>query len=162
FFLAGATTGLAWWTKYSGWLPLAIGLAGLVPWCVFKPASSDGAAGFPSHSARLAVAISKWAAVALIAFFVWAPWLWLLQAKGGYAAVRANHSGYYVTGFSGWYDSLVQQGLKLRELDGWPALHAPVFAVLACLVLICVQNRRSTWHVLFENRLLLLAMPIAL
>ncbi|MEO8498224.1 MAG: glycosyltransferase family 39 protein, partial [Planctomycetota bacterium] len=28
--LAGLLTGLAWWTKYNGWLPLAVGFGGLV------------------------------------------------------------------------------------------------------------------------------------
>ena len=32
---AGATTGLAWWTKYNGWLPLAISLSGLMAWSMF-------------------------------------------------------------------------------------------------------------------------------
>ena len=33
---AGMTTGLAWWTKYNGWLPLAIGLSGAIPWVSFS------------------------------------------------------------------------------------------------------------------------------
>lgn len=30
------TTGLAWWTKYNGWLPLAIALSGTIPWLWFR------------------------------------------------------------------------------------------------------------------------------
>ncbi|MGH7200188.1 MAG: ArnT family glycosyltransferase, partial [Planctomycetaceae bacterium] len=33
---AGVATGLAWWTKYNGWLPLAIGAAGLVASLVLR------------------------------------------------------------------------------------------------------------------------------
>ena len=41
-FAAGLATGLAWWTKYNGWLPLAVGLAGLIPWVlVHKHLASD-------------------------------------------------------------------------------------------------------------------------
>src|SRR5260370_742397 len=47
-FVAGVATGLAWWTKYNGWLSLAIGLAGLIPWRLL------GAAPVPGRRPRVA------------------------------------------------------------------------------------------------------------
>jgi dolichyl-phosphate-mannose-protein mannosyltransferase len=158
-FAAGISTGLAWWTKYNGWLPLAIGMAGLVPWRLF---GGDFAARTMPRLAQnlrpLAISVAQWSLVAGLALLIWSPYLWSLQAKGGYSAVAANHRG-YVVGLTGWWRSLTEQAGKLGELDGWPSLHAPLVAILVCLCFQRFSTRRSTWNLLNDNRLALFALP---
>lgn len=96
--LAGFFTGLAWWTKYNGWLPLVIGLAGGGLWQILTP-------GVDRQIVRV---IRSWTLIALIAFLVWSPVLWGLQSQGGYASVAANHRG-YVVGVKGWAQSALRQ-----------------------------------------------------
>ncbi|MBM4074284.1 MAG: glycosyltransferase family 39 protein, partial [Planctomycetes bacterium] len=96
--LAGLFTGLAWWTKYNGWLPLAISLSGGAAWQLFLPRTER----------RVLQFIGQWLTIAAIAFVVWSPVLWSLQSKGGYAAVAANHRQ-YVVGLSGWKNSALRQ-----------------------------------------------------
>ena len=46
----GIATGLAWWTKYNGWLPLAITGAGLAWWCLRgRTAIREGRGSPPSR-----------------------------------------------------------------------------------------------------------------
>ncbi len=119
--LAGLLTGLAWWTKYNGWLPLAVGFGGLV-------------VGFAIHTSFRKRALQKigfLAGIAAIAFAVWSPYLRELQAYGGYAEVAANHRQYLV-GFAGWWSSLLRQHANLAELDGWASCIAVGGSLLLC------------------------------
>ncbi len=161
-FVAGIAAGLAWWTKYNGWLPLAIGLAGLVPWSIFgaDPSPLLTPRAVPNLRA-LAGLLVRWAFVAGVAVAIWSPFLLSLEARGGYAAVAANHRGYLV-GLSGWWDSLTQQAGKLAALDGWLSFCAPLAAILACLCFQRFSTGRSTWNLLGTNRLVLVGLPVAL
>jgi 4-amino-4-deoxy-L-arabinose transferase-like glycosyltransferase len=77
---AGFFTGLAWWTKYNGWLPLAIGAAALpLLWWL------AGRRQLPWWLAGLM------AAAAVVAL-VWSPYYLSLQASGGYGPIAANHA----------------------------------------------------------------------
>ncbi|SFI75485.1 phospholipid carrier-dependent glycosyltransferase [Planctomicrobium piriforme] len=102
--LAGAcvATALAWWTKYNGWLPLAILGAGAGGWIVFSR---------PDRTSSVQT-LFRWGLVAVGAFLLWFPCLNDLQQYGGYAAVSANHAG-YVVGLSGWIPS----ALRHLEVD---------------------------------------------
>jgi dolichyl-phosphate-mannose-protein mannosyltransferase len=92
--LGGAACGIAWWTKYSGWLPLAIvGSAVVVSGMVERQ-------GWREVARRL----GHWLVAVAVALAVWSPWLWELQGTGGYQAVAANHRG-YVVGWAGWWES---------------------------------------------------------
>ncbi len=106
---AALLTAAAWWTKYNGWLPLAILGAGLSGWVVFER---------PKRSEALP-RIGLFAVIAVGAFLFWLPCLWGLQEFGGYAAVAKNHAG-YVVGLDGWWDSFVLhwqiQGYNLHLL----------------------------------------------
>ena len=130
---AGLATGLAWWTKYNGWLPLAVGLAGLLPWL------ARGRARGTSAIRPLAV----WLAVALVAAAVWSPVGLQIEreSEGGYADVARNHAR-YVVGIRGWWDSLTRQVSNLRALDGWPT-----WAGIALAVILAGAGAegRSTW-----------------
>jgi hypothetical protein len=151
---AGLSTGLSWWTKYNGWLPLAICLAGLIPWRLACGGRGTGAAYATSVDQRpLARSLGIWAVMALLAFLGWAPCLWNLEAKGGYAAVARNHRGYLI-GLSGWWHSLTVQAAKLRHLDGWLSCSALVVVLVATILSVCLLKRRCTWNVLLEHPLI--------
>src|SRR5262245_12703777 len=159
---SAAATGLAWWTKYNGWLPLAIGLAAVVPWNVWTAWAAVCKRPGPGWNVSVyvrsaALSIAKWGVVALLAFLIWSPWLWSLQDKGGYQAVMANHRG-YVVGLAGWSDSVSRQATKLARLDGWPSLHGPLLAGLVCLLYARYSTGRSTWNVVHRNRPALVAL----
>jgi hypothetical protein len=167
---AGLFTALAWWTKYSGWLPLAIGGAGTIPWCIFrnvhaapkadfgrrsstqgnslpKPGSTSRDPGSPERAPDpgLFQSLARWGIIATIAFAAWSPWLAELQSKGGYAAIRANHSRYLV-GVDGWLESLATQCRNLTALEGTAGQHAPLAALLVAIVWRVVGDRRFTWN----------------
>lgn len=107
----GGATALAWWTKYSGWLPLAISAAGLAAWIVWER---------PERT-RVLRALRTWGVATLTAVLLWLPYLQMLQPRGGYAAVAANHRS-YVVGWSGWLSGLMQQYANLSFLEGFITL----------------------------------------
>lgn len=100
---AGITTGLAWWTKYNGWLSMAISLSGLIAWSLFAQRDER-------HFLRR---LSLWAIAAATAIAVWSPYL--LTLPHGYAEVARNH-GQYVGGFDGWW---VRAFRQLQSLAFW-------------------------------------------
>ena len=105
--LAGLATTVAWWTKYNGWLPLAIALGGIVFWMWRDPAAR----------ANVKKSLSVVSVMIATAVLGWLPFLWSLQAfPGGYSSVSANHASYLV-GFPGWFTSFTQQLQTLREMD---------------------------------------------
>jgi dolichyl-phosphate-mannose-protein mannosyltransferase len=119
--LGGAAGGIAWWTKYSGWLPLAIvGSAVLVSGVVERQ-------GWREVARRL----GHWLVAVAVALAVWSPWLWELQGKGGYQAVAANHRG-YVVGWEGWWESAGWQVSNLSAWDGWQVM--VILAVVLCKI----------------------------
>ena len=106
--LSGLFTGLAWATKYSGWLPLAIILTGGIAWQSTKT----------SQERRPATTALRWLIVAGVAFAVWSPVLISLQKQGGYAAVLANHRQ-YVVGLTGWSRAAIRQLTNAGLYDDW-------------------------------------------
>jgi len=112
---AGITTGFAWWTKYNGWLPLAISLSGLLAWSLL--ARRDERHVF--HRLGL------WSVAATTALVVWSPY-WL-SLPNGYAEVARNHSQ-YVVGFAGWWNGATQQ------IDAWKALPSVVASFFCCFL----------------------------
>ena len=106
--LAGLFTGLAWWTKYNGWLPLAVGLAGGIAWQL----------ALPRADRCLLVMWKRWIVVAGLAFLVWSPVLLGLQRHGGYAAVAANHRQ-YVNGWKQWGAAAERQLEHVGVYDNW-------------------------------------------
>lgn len=117
---AGLATALAWWTKYTGWLPLAIAAAGSAAWLLFdrrvpfdKGAGGVGNLGHPSNAKRVAKLLTV---TALAAFAAWSPVLWGLQPYGGYSAVAENHRG-YLEPFA-WPTNLWEQAGNLAAQSG--------------------------------------------
>ena len=119
-FGAAIFTAVAWWTKYNGWLPLAITGAGLGGWIVFhRPPIKE-----------IIPRIAIWLLIAALAFLLWTPCLWQLQRFGGYSAVAENHAG-YVVGWRGWAESLIHQ-FEVQQFFSIP--YASLGYVLSALV----------------------------
>lgn len=106
--LAAVFTGFAWWTKYNGWLPLAIGLAGGVLWLIILPASTR----------QIPSVLIRWCLVAGLSWLIWAPVISGLQDRGGYASVAANHRQYLV-GTNGWTKSCLSQAWHVGVYENW-------------------------------------------
>ncbi len=104
--LAGFFTGLAWSTKYNGWLPLAVGLAGGTVSQFQKSASLAG----------LLTLARRWLAVACVSGLVWSPVLLGLQRHGGYRVVAANHHQ-YVGRIDDWGTTAVRQLQNIGTYD---------------------------------------------
>lgn len=94
--ITGVLTAIAWWLKYSGWLPLAILLVG---GAVFQCLVRSEERRWKAWSIATVVAV-------LTAGVLWLPVLSDCQAVGGYSAVAANHRG-YIMGWSHWWGNLV-------------------------------------------------------
>ena len=134
--LAGLFTGLAWWTKYNGWLPLAIGLSGGTAWQLFLPRTERNLRQFAT----------RWMLIALTAFVIWTPVLWGLQKHGGYAAVAANHRQ-YVESLEWWPENAARQLQFVGRYDNW--LGASVELIEARQIQI---NNRAMAAEALENR----------
>lgn len=150
---AGLLTAAAWWTKYNGWLPLAILGAGLMGWLIFTAAgrrsltSSSGAEknrskkiqskkskttapsvnAEPSGSQRLLL----WGVMIAVASVVWFPYLSSLQPIGGYSSVAENHRG-YITGLSGWWESAARHLTVDHFYSRWSTAIGLLFAIGLC------------------------------
>ncbi len=162
---AGAMTSLAWWTKYTGWLPLAIALAGLIPWKLLGDMKASVAGELPrlsmrSRTIQLLWCLLRWSLAALIAFAFWSGWLMSLEKKGGYSAVAANHRG-YVTGLAEWTAQFKEQVRKLTLLDGIPTGCSLLAACAVSIVVLRREDRRFTWNVLLSNDVVFFVLPVA-
>lgn len=129
-FGAGAFAALAWWTKYNGWLTLAvIGGGWLVAFVVATFRKRDAGLVVPIPSALL-----RWTGIALAAVALWSPVWKGLAPVGGYAAVAKNHAGYFV-GLGGWLTSLIQQIAAQQTALGWTTLLGAALAFGSAAVL---------------------------
>lgn len=129
--LGGVLTGLAWWTKYNGWLPLAISSAGLIAWQTERVLLARHGSGVSAGLKQAVREWLRWLAVAGVAALVWSPVWWSLQERGGYTAVAANHRQYLV-GISGWWDGLCRQAAAQQFLSGWTDCLGLGLALLLC------------------------------
>jgi hypothetical protein len=106
--IAGIACGVGWWTKYTGWLPLAIVFSGTILWWLWLGRKTVSAG-------RTAAILTTMLAVSIATF---APWWWQLQPDGGYSAVAANHAS-YLTGFSGWIRNMATHLAIQFQQDGF-------------------------------------------
>jgi len=183
---AGLLAGLAWSTKYNGWLTLAVTGSGtaaallaprvirsLVPKLPLGNAlaaklqlggSPDArrdrkSTNFKSQISdlRLGPAAIRWGLTAAIAGVIF--WVFVLRdlaPLGGYAAVAKNHAGYYV-GLGGWWSGFLRQAEAHDLLMGWPTC---VGIAVAFLVAAACEAGRPT--VVRWSRLILLAVAAML
>ena len=128
---AGLATAAGWWTKYTGWRPLAIAVTGIVA----VPATGRRPhPGWTTWLKRLA-AITAITAITISPLFV------LLQDTGGYTAVTDNHAR-YVVGLAGWFESAVSQA---NHMAAFESLLTVAGVALACC-LSTTRPERFTWN----------------
>ncbi|MCA9058936.1 MAG: glycosyltransferase family 39 protein, partial [Planctomycetaceae bacterium] len=132
---AGFCCGLAWWTKYTGWLPLAVVGSGSMVWWFWK---GRRRIRFVSLC-RLQLTM---AATTLITF---SPWWMALQDVGGLSAVSQNQAG-YVSGFSVWTSQLATQLANQKLLDGRFGHIALLAGMLIAGVWRWKKAAGSTWN----------------
>lgn len=119
---AGVATGLAWATKYNGWLPLAIAASGGVGWAVFERP--------PARTLLRASLGAAAMAIMAIAIFAWA----ISSLPVEYGEIAANHRQYF-GGLSGWGEALLRQALSLCALDGLPTRMSLAGALLLVMAM---------------------------
>jgi dolichyl-phosphate-mannose-protein mannosyltransferase len=107
--IAGGCAGLAWCTKYNGWLALAITGSGTLAWLVVSRESLKTAG----------ICLAIWGATVLFAAAIFQfVVLRDLAGHGGYSAVAANHAQYFV-GPGEWWTSFRHELAAHRQIDGW-------------------------------------------
>jgi hypothetical protein len=111
--------GLAWWTKYNGWLPLAI-LAAALPllWMLLRVPRSQAVRW-----------IGQFAVTAVIAAAVWSPYFLSLQSHGGYGPIATNHEK-YIVGLSGWLNSASRHLASQHVMESYASWLAPAVALM--------------------------------
>jgi dolichyl-phosphate-mannose-protein mannosyltransferase len=176
--LAGLLACLAWWTKYNGWLALAISGSGLIVWLLI-----DRGTGFepvprrpddlPHGSETRATlrGLLRWLLVAAIAFGGWLPYLLSLSAHGGYAAVAANHARYFV-GLDGWWQGLLRQAANLQHIESWWSALGQLAAVVLTVIVWRlsghlpreqnVSPRQQRWIIIAINLIAAAVLAVAL
>ncbi|MDA0282033.1 MAG: glycosyltransferase family 39 protein [Planctomycetota bacterium] len=146
--MAGFATGLAWATKYNGWLPIAIALSGAIVAWLLQPRINrqpeiETRRDPDKDSTRLSSILLCLAVLILAAAAIWSPVWWDLQPTGGYSRVADNHQN-YVTGFAEWWPAAVRHEVVQRHYAGWPTLLSGWLAVAAAAFVLRVE--RSTWN----------------
>ncbi|MDX1965909.1 MAG: glycosyltransferase family 39 protein [Planctomycetaceae bacterium] len=118
--MAGVFTALAWWTKYNGWLPIAIAFSGGLCDALLT-----------THRQRDWLRLARvLATMTGAAFVLWSPVLWDCQVVGGYAAVAANHRG-YLQGWSAWWGNWLRQNGNMSWYCGVPTIASWLAAAYA-------------------------------
>jgi 4-amino-4-deoxy-L-arabinose transferase-like glycosyltransferase len=144
----GATTALAWNTKYNGWMPAAIGLAATVVYALRgRWIAAPAADPFPAPARGLAC-FAVAAVLAVVGFLPW--WAYVESAfPGGYAAVSANHRGYFA-GPAAWPADAWRLLTALPALRhaGWIATLALSAAALAALAIRRAPAAPARWWAL--------------
>lgn len=162
---AGVATGLAWSTKYNGWLPLAILSSGgaaavlIARWLAGrdevsgnrqsskKAKSSKQRAAYRDESDTALpssfVLAKTLIVVGAVSAVVWFPVWFSLRDVGGYSVVAENHRQ-YVTGFPGWWDAAVRHGEVQRHAAGLLTFLGGWLATISITLLNVFD--RSTWN----------------
>ncbi|MFN9718192.1 MAG: ArnT family glycosyltransferase [Planctomycetota bacterium] len=101
---AGFCCGIAWWIKYTGWLPLAIVGSGAALWWIRS--------GRQRTDVRALKTLMIVGLMLVTAFATFAPWWIQLQSIGGYSAITAHHRSFAASGdslFSAWRKNMTDQ-----------------------------------------------------
>lgn len=145
---SAALTALAWWTKYNGWLPLAILGAGAAGWIGFRflpfSGSPNGTRAAPERLPdflRSSSLLLRFGIIAAGAMLLWLPCLWQLQQYGGYAAVAENHRG-YIVGWTGWWSGLLRH-LAVDRYDSRSLSAAGIFLSITLAGQVFTWNGRT-------------------
>jgi 4-amino-4-deoxy-L-arabinose transferase-like glycosyltransferase len=145
--VAGFATGLAWATKYNGWLPVAIAISGAGAAWLFWPRAKNGSK-LDAANVDVSSIVACLVVLTLTAVATWFPVWWDLQPFGGYARVADNHQN-YVTGFAEWWPAAVRHEAVQRHYAGWTTLLSGWLAVVCAAFVLRVE--RSTWDELLPR-----------
>jgi dolichyl-phosphate-mannose-protein mannosyltransferase len=132
---AGLCVGIAWWTKYTGWVALAILVSGTGLWWILTGRREMSAL-------ELTKLLGSTVGTAIV---VWLPWYLILNNVGGYAAVAANHGGYLI-GLDGWQNRLASHMLYHFRFDSWLGPASIGLGLLAAGSRRWIELKRSTWN----------------
>ncbi|MCA9062655.1 MAG: glycosyltransferase family 39 protein [Planctomycetaceae bacterium] len=132
---AGIVCGLAWWTKYTGWLPLAIVNAGAMVWWLWKGRREI-------ELRRLILLLGEMIVPAVV---VSLPWWIALKQDGGLGQISGNQAG-YLSGFGVWRSHLGVQLASLEWLDGPASHYSLLTGTLAAGMYRWWLARGSTWN----------------
>jgi len=135
---AAIAAALAWWTKYNGWLAIAIPLGGWGLLAVVTLLKSS----VPLQTRLASIdreGLFRWGIFAVLAGLLWSPVVYDLQAVGGYSVVSANHAQYLV-GLAGWWD-----GFRMHvAFHGWLTTVVGVSgALVAGGLLLLAQGKKA-------------------
>lgn len=133
--LAGVFTGLAWYTKYTGWLPVAILTAGTGLWWLLMG----------RRVASIWTMLRLLAVLLVTVFIMWLPLNSWLGSVGGYSAVMQNHAGYW-NGISGWQDRLVDHLIYHLNFDSLLSCGCLGLGIIGGATRRWTELKRCTWN----------------
>ncbi len=154
----GFAAGLAWATKYNGWLSLAIVTSGTVAAFVLdallrrtvqRRARFDQQLQDEENSIdtapliRLGAIARVIAVVLLAAAITWVPVWQDIDEHGGYSRVSGNHAKYFA-GLSGWVDGAIRHVVIQGHYAGTLTWLGSIVAVAAGVVV--MRRERFTWN----------------
>lgn len=132
---SGVCCGVAWWFKYTGWLPIAILGSGSAVWWLWVGRRSTSL-----------IQVAKCLVIIIgVALAVFAPWIWELQSVGGYSAISQHHSG-FIGGWKSWSDNLGEQFACQFWLDGFFGAMSMGLGLLTAGLVRWRASVGSTWN----------------
>jgi len=137
---AGLAAACCWWTKYNGWLPIAIMIGGVGGWTALHSLRDR-----TSLKSRIGLVAKSCLVIVVVAFLVWLPFLYSLPDGRTYADISANH-GKYLVGITGWIDSFKQHAAHHQELNGWITLLSIAVVMVSCELRKIDFKNRSIWN----------------
>lgn len=132
---SGAACGIAWWFKYTGWLPLAILCSGSLTWWIWVG----------RRSTSILRLMKTLVIISMTALAVFSPWWWQLQSVGGYSAISQHHAG-FVGGWDQWSRNLGEQFACQFWLDGFFGATSLGLGMLAASLVRWRASIGSTWN----------------
>lgn len=132
---SGICCGIAWWFKYTGWLPIAILTSGSCVWWLWVGRKATS----------VVQVVKSLAIISATAIAVFAPWLWQLQSVGGYSAISQHHSG-FMSGWKGWSQHLGEQFACQFWLDGFFGAMSLGLGMLTAGLVRWRASLGSTWN----------------
>ena len=119
--IAGILTGLAWNTKYHGWLAGVVAGAALLPYLL-------------QHDwQRFRAGFARVFTAAVVATVMYVPWFLYIEAQeGGYAYMAEYQSGFLDP--SNVLQNIISHARAQYYLDGWSGMLAPMLGIISVAV----------------------------
>ena len=147
--MAGLATGLAWNTKYHGWLAAVVAGLAIAPLIV------------AGRFGRGLKSIGRLVVAGFVAGLMYVPWFLYVQSQeGGYYRLAANHASYLNPGAA--FAHTVRQVGNQLFLDGWMGRLVPAVALAVVVILSADMSGRQRRMVLALGLPVMLLSGIAL